>query len=208
MPETPPDKSERSEQRRDAYDKANTLVLSLTLIAAGMAAYFTAQQASIARDQEHRALRAYIVVTGQLITDKDGQSVFAQLTYENMGQTPVYDLFFDGVPAVLTQGEEMPFKSSLSYDCKSNPEGMIHTRGRTFSKMASERMGLSISNAGNPSTFSEIFSATDRSAYVYGTVCYRDIFRAIHSIRVCFRWVSKDYGPDSCLESGQENEDY
>ncbi len=93
MPDTTPNQPKGSQNRRDAYDKANTYILAATLIAAGCAAGFTGWQAWIARDQEHRTLRAYVVVKTKLTTSRDGTTPYVEFTAENMGLTPVYDLF-------------------------------------------------------------------------------------------------------------------
>ena len=210
MPHTTEDDTKRRKKDRDALDVVNAFILFLTLVAAGSAAFFTGRQAAIARDQEHRALRAYVVVTGRLGTENNGQLAVVTLTYENMGQTPVYDLVFEGLNSVIVGHQELPIKELLAINCKDVSEDLFRVDGKTFSKVSSESRHFSTDLSGNPATLSDIFAVPSRRATVYGTVCYRDIFRQMHSIRICYRWYRSrdDSSPENCLESGQENEDY
>lgn len=162
------------------------------MLGAGAAAVASGYQASIARDQEHRTLRAYVVVRATL---KDGFSSsggpVADLAIENMGQTPVYDAkSFVTTEALLIGGAGMPTRlSEVTVDCAQKlSQEQVH--GTTFAKNHLEETG--ISKAKLPADDQFLF-------YVYGTVCYRDIFQAIHHTRLCFVWHSDQNGPDVCV---------
>jgi hypothetical protein len=75
------------------FDWAALVVAVLALVTAGFAAWFASDQVSVARDTEHRQLRAYIFVTQAgttgLSTTKPTE---AHVVIRNSGQTPAYDL--------------------------------------------------------------------------------------------------------------------
>lgn len=206
MPDATPDQPKDSQQpRRDGYDKANTFILACTLIAAGLAAGFTGWQASIAQDQERRTLRAYVIVKTELTTRSDGTTPYIKLTAENMGQTPAYNLFF-ATTAFIEGGSEPERVRYIPIDCR---EDAAHQRevseGQTFSKEAFTGSGIS-SFIHNIKTMNEAFGDSQK-VVAYGRVCYRDIFREIHSVRLCYEWTSPDYGPDKCRNE-QADQDY
>ncbi len=206
MPDATPDQPKNNQHpSRDGYDKANTLILACTLIAAGLAAGFTGWQASIAQDQERRTLRAYVVVKTELKAGSDGRPPHVKLIAENMGQTPAYDLFFSTEVFVESRfGPE--YLSYTPIDCR---EGAARQRelkeGQTFSREASATSGIS-SLAHTIRTMDDAFGNSQK-VVAYGRVCYRDIFHEIHSVRLCYEWTSPDYGPDKC-RSEQADQDY
>ena len=206
MPDAAPDQPKDSQHpRRDGYDKANTLILACTLVAAGLAAGFTGWQAWTARDQEHRALRAYVVVKTELNPGGDGKSPHVKFTAENMGQTPVYNLFFS--TEVFAEGRFGPeYLSYTPIDCREDAARQRELKeGQTFSREASATSGIS-SLAHTIETMDDAFGNSQK-VVAYGRVCYRDIFRDIHSVRLCYEWTSPDYGPDRCRDE-QANQDY
>ena len=204
MPETEPDRSERPKQGRDAYDKANITILTFTLLAAFTAAGFTGWQAWIARDQEHRALRAYIVVSVELVDSRGETGTFIRFTAENMGQTPVYDLSFEVTNERLAEYEQPSSfaQTNLRRDCsiKNNSE-RIYNWTHTFSK--EYRYDIGISSFGfTKRTAAETFAGSHR-VLTRGTVCYRDIFREVHAYRLCYDW----HGPSNPIRCAHDTDD-
>ncbi|MBV9813051.1 MAG: hypothetical protein JO326_09865, partial [Acetobacteraceae bacterium] len=187
---------------------ATLFVLILTLIAAVCAAGVTGWQAWIARDQEHRALRAYVVESVELRAAQDGRPPFVYLSVENMGQTPVYDLIFNTWASVLSQYEAFTqdLKAILKIDCL-DPNAIKAARemGHTFSKMYSRSQP--ISGGGDPlESLGGVFEKPKRVIAV-GTVCYRDIFGTIHTLRLCYEWAFSTSAPERCTEETQGEQD-
>jgi len=209
MPDTTPDQTKGGQHRRDAHDKATLIILTFTLIAAGCAAGFTGWQAWIARDQEHRALRAYVVIKTELAAERDGKAPYIKFTAENMGQTPVYNLFF-ATQAIIDSSSGSGVVSYLKYrpiDCREDAARQTEiSEGRTFSRESSIKNKLK-SLAHPIETMSDAFDGIGK-VVGYGRVCYRDIFREIHSVRLCYEWTSPDYAPDRCQDEGAEDRDH
>ncbi len=209
MPDTTPDQAKSGQHRRDTHDKATLVILVFTLIATGCAACFTGWQAWIARDQEHRTLRAYVVVGAELLADQGGKNPYVKLTAENMGQTPVYDLVFAASNSILDGYESISdtAKVMLTFDC-SGPyaPALIKSQGHTFSK--SHFSGMSISERMNSIDSVNDAFLKDQRIVAYGTVCYRDVFRQMHTIRLCYEWRSFNLKPWRCARQTEgEQED-
>lgn len=189
--------AERRPQRRDAYDWIVLAIAVLAFVAAGAAAWFTWEQATVARDQTRRTLRAYVVADAELLLDHDRQGAFVEIAVENMGQTPVYDLFFVTWNSIIRQYESLPYKHNLTFDCKGEYAPQWVRRSRTFSKNHSS--GLGVGSSSEPiKSLDELFQPLGSRVVAYGTICYRDIFREIHTVRVCFEWHSANYGAERC----------
>lgn len=128
-------------------------------------------------------------------------------TAENMGQTPVYDLSF-ATRAFIERNNSAP--AYLSYrpiDCRDDSACQTETSdGHTFSRESSAENRVSF--PGNPiNTMDDAFSNSGK-VFAYGRVCYRDIFRDIHSVRLCYEWTTPDYCPDKCQDENNEDRDY
>ena len=199
MPNTAPDQPTGDQSRRDAYDKANTIILALTLIAAGCAATFTGWQAWIARDQEHSVLRAYVVLDAELVAQSGTGQQVIRFKIENMGQTPVYDLGFDlemSVIPLLYRGP--PATRTMTVKCDDPRPFAISTAGETFSRISSYETA-SLWGLPDTDTVASLFDGNTKPT-VYGTACYRDIFNRWHAIRMCYQWVNTDQRPYKCIE--------
>jgi hypothetical protein len=205
------DEHERGQKRRDAHDWATLIVITFTLIAAGIAAGcaagFTGWQAWIARDQEHRALRAYVVLNAELVQERDARPPCIKLTAENMGLTPAYDLVFVPWATAIKISDTVPegVRTMQTMQCINQPmPGEIVDRGHTFSK--SYTFGAAIMSNGDPmSRLSDAFGG-DRKIIAYGLACYRDVFRQIHTIRLCLEWFSLTVGPDKCPHEDEDED--
>ena len=207
MPETEPDRHERPKQSRDAYDKANITILTFTLLAAFTAAGFTGWQAWIARDQEHRALRAYIVVSAELIAESQESGAYVKFTVENMGQTPVYDLSFEITNETVKNGGGVSTVESdfLKYNCADRARSLLnYDWSNTFSKNYYYNMGISSFGVSNKTI--DPLLADNRKIITRGTVCYRDIFRESHAYRLCYEWVGPGSNPTRCAYSADDSQ--
>ena len=198
MPDATPDQPKDSQHpRRDGYDKANTLILACTLVAAGLAAGFTGWQASIAHDQERRTLRAYVVLDAELVAQRDTGQPVIHFKVENMGQTPVYDLYFDlrmSLAQPLYNGP--PAEPAVVVDC-SRPRLFVESSaGNTFSKTSSYETEPMWSDP-DIETIASLFQREAKPA-VFGTACYRDVFNRWHTIRMCYQWYNADQSPHKC----------
>ena len=181
MPDAPPDKPQGGQQPRDAYDKANTFILTLTLVAAGLAAWFTGQQAEsarqqigVARDTEFRQLRAYVGVQSIIVRPvADGQRLTAEILVKNFGQTPASKVQITGQPIT----NETPDFSEKAWEAldRSASESLFPAADRTF--IAYGRLLRSNDLFNRPSSVT--------TALVYGIISYQDIFGIPHETEFC-----------------------
>lgn len=198
-------RDERPHQRRDAYDWFVLAIAFSALAATGAAAYFTWQQAAVAREQMQRALRAYVIVEPQLTAHPKTGRPLVRFATENMGQTPVYDLFFV-LQAGFRQGAEtLPFQFVMTLTCGNASRRQAAITGGTFSKTGSYSVDSYFSSPSRPGeTVASLFAQDDRPV-VYGTACYRDVFSRWHSIRICYEWEAADQYPRDCYGREDQN---
>jgi hypothetical protein len=149
--------------------------LAAVLFAAG-AYRETRRQADTAQEALVASTRAYVVLRAEMATDDESKRPYAKITAENMGQTPVYNLFFATRSTSLdTPFERIPDHQRLHVDCAAS-EGPSST-GLTFGKEETYKVGFA-AGAGEER----------KSVLVHGTACYRDVFGAAHALPVCFLW--------------------
>jgi hypothetical protein len=196
-----PEKSEGEgrRQRLDAYDWFVLAVAVLALSAAAAAAWFTWEQAAVARDQMRRSLRAYVVATAKLVRGSaDPKGLLVQIDLENMGQTPVYDASVTAMAAAVGIMESrVPFNLVMRMDCGqylAQPQVRSETFGKTYAAYA----GMSPEGYGGSGQDLPALRRREKLLVVYGTACYRDIFGAAHAVRFCYRWFSEDGAPLRC----------
>lgn len=181
MPDLLPDQPKGGQRRRDTHDWVNLFVLTLTLIAAGMAAWFTGQQAERARQQsavtredELRQLRAYVGVQSVSVRPMtDGQRLTADILIKNFGQTPASDVQIFAQPAA-NENPDFSEKAIRGLD-HSAPESLFPGAERPF--VAYGRLSSSNEMLNRPSSVT--------SALVYGVIWYRDIFGIHHATEFC-----------------------
>lgn len=188
------DQGEGRQQRRDTYDVAVLVIAFLALIAAGAAAFFTYQQAEIARDSAQRQLRAYIVVEVELVRSND--SPLAKLAAENMGQTPLYDLSYFVDAVAVEPGQPFPSPSVLQTRCEALRPVDWGAPFATFSKTFEH--WVQVSSMFFPPDDPAAYFRDGRRVYVYGTACYQDIFSQAHAFRFCYVWAGFDVGAGRC----------
>ena len=183
---------------------ATFAVLTLTLIAAIFAASFTGWQAWTARDQEHRALRAYVLLKAELKPrpkNDPGQTPYwVEFTATNMGVTPVYYLYIDALNQIREDYEGHGPRNELEQAIarrRCDPTLRDPLWSGTFAKTYTRREGIA-----GPTPQEQVakFAAGGASVVSFGTACYWDIFRNPHWIRFCFEWSAVATSPFSCLE--------
>jgi hypothetical protein len=194
MPETPEDKPRRHQQRRDAHDWATLAVLGLTLVAAACAAFFTAQQASIARDQEHRALRAYLVAKPEVMQPWDNTvSNPIRITLTNLGQTPAYHVHvFDWLSDTGTD-----ITGATGIRCRE-----------TVASAGGDDPGITIGRDGVSRALAMQKSPDEKltgDLTVAGTACYEDVFGEMHAARFCFHYL-RETQSDECPAKRTDND--
>lgn len=192
------DKGEGRRQGRDAYDWFVLAVAVLALVAAGAAAWFTWEQAAVARDQTRRSLRAYVVVTAKLIRGPaDPKGPLVQIDLENMGQTPVYDASVTAISAAARFTDRaLPFGEMMRMDC-ARYLAQPQVRSETFGKAHAVRVGMGPEDFGAGKDLPALRRG-EKTLTTYGTVCYRDIFGAAHAAPFCHQWSSVDAAPFRC----------
>lgn len=194
MPIPKPNQSNGPSQRRDAHDKAVLGFAVLATIAACAAAVFTWQQANIAREQMQRALRAYVVIEAEMAPLNSEELIVITYKAENMGQTPVYNLFFMEQLVFEENGHQDRYAEMLlSFDCRRAATA-FYAGGQTFGKTMSRVVrGPSVTGA---SPFWSV--QTGKTLIARGTACYRDIFGLPHTVRICQQWLSDTDKPRGC----------
>lgn len=202
MSDTEKDKGAGRRQGHDAYDWFVLAVAVLALLAAGAAAWFTWEQAAVARDQMQRSLRAYVVIEAELAAERGTGRPYVKFNAENMGQTPVYRLHYV-VMTTLRQSsyDDLPFRETMLANCDAASPRWERTGGATFGKTSAYGMGFSDSLKPGGSVAS--LFAGGRSAVAYGTACYRDIFGRAHAVRMCLEWHSEDQKPRECTDADE-----
>ncbi|MDO9710112.1 hypothetical protein [Paracraurococcus lichenis] len=171
---------------RDIYDWMVFFVAVLALIAASAATWFTWEQASVARDQEVRSLRAYVTLTVEPDTLSNERGVpRVKITAENLGQTPAYRLDFGASLYIKEFAAKGPINNKSENNCKyilSN-------------NLIGSALGKGLVSQFNVFSFSgytkEEQAIVDTGAYtvqVIAQACYRDTFGITRSVIICRNW--------------------
>jgi len=206
MPQSPEDNCGAGGKGRDALDWATLGVLFMTFVAASCAAFFTGWQAWIAKDQEHRLLRAYVLLQAELKpgSKNDRETPYwVEFTATNMGTTPVYYFSISTFPKIREEYEGYGPRTELeqSYAKARCDFTVRYPLSGTFAKTYTHSSGIV-----EQTTQEQLakFASGNASIVSFGTACYWDIFRNPHTIHFAFNGVATS--PDSCL--GQNEEEY
>lgn len=200
VPASEREQNHRRQDRRDTYDRLTLIAVVFACGFTGIAAWFTWDQATLARDQTRRALRAYVVIEAELAAGSEDQRPYVKFTAENMGQTPVYNFFFNVITTLRAPPfEDLPFRELMLIDCNVVSPRQERTFGKTFGKTHVGRLSFSddeVAGGGTASLFRE-----GKRAAVYGTACYRDIFGQAHPFRFCLEWHAEQQPPQQCSDA-------
>jgi hypothetical protein len=151
-------------------------------LVANRAANIASRQADISADTEKRQLRAYVVASavGPLENFTRDGALHSTVTFDNVGQTPVYAGKWDSGFGVL----QYPQNGEHAWaDCQSivRGEGFVSFFGRQTipDKTASWQLTQEFINRINEGV---------RAIYFVGRFCYEDIFADQHYTDFCFVW--------------------
>jgi hypothetical protein len=164
---------------------------------ANRAADAATRQASIAEDTEKRQLRAYVVAAsiGHLENFVPNGTLHATVTFENVGQTPVYSGKWKSGFGILPypQSEEPTWPDCQSIIKEEGGFTSFFGRQTTPDKTASWQLTQG---------YIDRVNAKDRAIYFLGRFCYEDIFTVPHHTDFCFVWTGNGQGglnePDYC----------
>jgi hypothetical protein len=214
-----PNSASASPGEKELYPKSNNSAMNtkndkkhwleyatgfFAFIAAGgaiFAASFSGWQASVASDTEKRQLRAYVgIIAGDVENfDVSGRPT-VRLTRKNYGLTPAYDVGFSTIYARI--GKDGTIFQQSGGGCTqpnySNLSTMFPSAQLPFSIIIKDtylQQQVDEVKAG-----SSIF-------YVYGDVCYKDIFGNPHYTNYCWMYKGDMSGKeaDACLQHNDSN---
>lgn len=192
-----PDEREGGEKRPSAHEKATLFVLTLTLVAAALAATFTGWQAwiarkqlAIARDAEVRQLRAYVFVAGvRWVMGDDQHPLGIRITLRNGGETPAYAILTNMTVAIMPAVLTGPIEDQIIYYNGTNRAKLTEPylyRDRTaelfIQKQSVGRPNIVVGPKTSPGPEEWPYLAT----YVWGTISYLDAFRIQRDLLFCY----------------------
>ncbi len=101
----------------------------------------------------------------------------------------------------------MTYLKNRPLDCRTDDARQREiSDGRTFSRESSDGAGIT-SFMHKIETMEDAFKDSGKLV-AYGRVCYRDIFRDLHSVRLCYEWIAPSFGPDKCRDESDGDQDY
>lgn len=179
---------ERSQirRRRDFYDYLTLTTATFAALGAAVAAWFTWDQATIARNQQIISLRAYVSpdVAPAPGLDERGLPTLS-LTLSNMGQTPAYRLVSH--TSMVLNGKnsyQSPEQNRVQGDCSFITD--FNTTGVELGKNpTTERIGVN-RNLNNQSIHD--YANGEYSILLNVLICYRDVFGITRHIEFCRKW--------------------
>lgn len=172
-------------QRKEREYWRRSLTVSWAAAGATLVAVFfaagayneTRRQADTAQEALVATTRAYVVLRAEVTTDEESKRPVFRFAAENMGQTPVRNLFFVLWDELLESPWGRPAIRDR-VDC-ARSAGPSST-GLTFGKDAKYDMPI-YARLGSPAEW-------ERTVLVHGQACYRDVFGTAHTLPVCFLW--------------------
>jgi len=176
-PAKPPETSDERHQRRECWYWIITGLMSvLATGAAGFAAWYAYGAYDTARQALVATTRAYIVLRAEITTDEESKRPVFRFAAENMGATPVRNLFFWIWSERLDNPWARP-EINERIDC-ARSAGPSRT-GLTFGKEAKYDLPAGAEPGAVERT---------RTILIHGQACYRDVFGTAHALPVCFLW--------------------
>jgi hypothetical protein len=181
-PEPPIDCDRPNRPERHWLDNMAVLAAAFAAVAAAATAGVGLWQVCIARDAEHRQLRAYMAVDPMPVLDfgeNTAPIVGALITVK--GQTPAYNI------TLITHIATLPYP--LHGDIRSIPSppvGEVTSSMLSPSQSAHNRVALAYSP--DPSQFATIKASKTHRLFVWGEVHYKDAFKAMWHNRFCYSY--------------------
>jgi hypothetical protein len=153
------------------------------------------QQVRVMADQEKRQLRAYVVPVAFSVPANyaENQRPSVRITFENIGQTPAYDVIWSFTLAPFAYPQSGPVAGGPA-DCGEGPDQQWSHKSFIGKGLAIDKDGVAVLSQLNI----QAIKAWRQALYFAGRICYRDTFGAQHWTEFCEVWV----GEGSELGSG------
>jgi hypothetical protein len=180
MPQPQEDPGGPGHNRYTSLDVAHLVVLSLTLIAAAFAAFFTGRQAWVSRDTEINQLKAYAYISdvkwSAIVSDIP---ITATISAANGGATPAYNAIMN---AYMGFFPEYPDKPITDYQSATPIES------ESLAFLYKDRAISVTSSLATPLTDDQVkdIKAGLSRIYVWGIVTYEDAFRRPRYLHFCY----------------------
>ena len=179
---------------KDWWEKLIPILLAFTFAATVVAVVFTRQQADIARDTARKQLRAYVgVEIGRPIIGAEGE-ITAILTLTNSGQTPA-----NGVQtAVQIVTGALPINTAERPPYQGCDFITVRQQGSSPAYIQpGDKRGLRfpITNGVTEAMTSQLGTGEAAALYIFGTVCYRDIYNEVRWTEYCLAFAGRDLSP-------------
>lgn len=128
-----------------------------------------------------RQLRAYVSVNpGEIIQQDNDKNIRFEFQpiFQNVGQTPAYDLWYKSHAGVFS----FPLPADFAFDCPHSPWRSSMTLGSQ-----QWRAGfIGVDQMLSDSEIAELKGPNNKKLMAYGTVYYRDTFGKKHQTNFCF----------------------
>jgi hypothetical protein len=139
------------------------------------------QQVTIAREAEHKQLRAYVAAkVGDLKGFEKSETATFHLQLDNSGQTPALDTVATGI----LFPRPYPLPDTMDLTIPYTPEKVDRGRGMTMSPR-DNNLGLTLRREIDPALFDAAIEGKIARYYAFGTIRYRDIFAVEHWTHFC-----------------------
>jgi hypothetical protein len=187
---------EAKDNRRDRYDWIILWLVVGATIAAALAAGFTWWQASIARDNAKKELRAYVFVkpfrhVNNVVANRSLQTL---VIIRNGGQTPAANLVLRASIAVRSMPPDPSpgnFMSATRQEFETILDPSTQGRGKIFNS----------EQPITPEGIAAIDGGQQAQIYVWGVATYQDVFDVRHNSYFCFRYFGRETSPDGGVGS-------
>jgi type II secretory pathway pseudopilin PulG len=180
--------------RKHWLDYATGMFAFLAALGGITAAVLTGWQGWVARDTEHRELRAYVGVTKAAIESMvAGHPSVLSVAVRNFGVTPAYSVGIKAVETIL------PRRADNTYSLRPYRQVPLGSFNTLFPKIT-EYAIVGSSRHSMPLTERDIRNlASGRDVLLfYGSIYYRDAFKGAHRTDFCYSFVEK---PSSVIMS-------
>jgi hypothetical protein len=187
-------------ERKHPLDWAVFILLFLTTVATGFAAYYTHNQWLAAVDTEKRQLRAYLFIDRSDAEIKAGpQFTDLRTMLKNYGQTPATNVLAVGWLGILN----WPLPMVTNFNSKLNtlfPTKFILAQGAAAPAHAKTIWPLT------EAEIKEVRGAGAKKLVFYGFMTYDDIFGEPHTTRFCMGLMVDVNNPDHAEDCNQHTD--
>jgi hypothetical protein len=202
-PPTPFTKNAEPKSKEDhsgTEKRRSTWLERLAVVFAALAACALGYQGWIARDAEHRELRAYIGIIPGGVENFGQPGQRAIFIRKNYGATPAYDVgFSEGGFIIQAVGARLP----------AAPKGCVAPGMPLITMFPGAELPLTINFEGRFTGEAILSVLAGKSVLIYfGNACYHDAFGSVHYTNYCWMYkgastTAKD--ADACLGYNDSN---